>query len=41
MIRLMKPEESIKTREVPGGTGPESVARALGQAKARIAEWRP
>jgi argininosuccinate lyase len=40
MIRLFHPAEGMKTREVPGGTGPQAVARALDHAEARIAEWR-
>ena len=40
MIRLMHPAEGMKTREVPGGTGPMAVAQALADAEARIAGWR-
>jgi len=32
---LMKPREGMKTREIPGGTGPQSVAAALMEAAAR------
>jgi len=32
---LMKPREGMKTREIPGGTGPQSVAAALQEAAAR------
>jgi argininosuccinate lyase len=40
MIALMQPSEGMKTREIRGGTGPASVAAALEQAAARIAQWR-
>jgi argininosuccinate lyase len=40
MIRLFDPAEGMKTREIPGGTGPETVASALRAAEARLAEWR-
>jgi argininosuccinate lyase len=40
MIRLFHPAEGMKTREVPGGTGPETVAKALRQAEARVSGWR-
>ncbi len=36
MIRLMKPEEGMRTREVPGGTGPQAVAAALAVAQERL-----
>ncbi len=34
---LLHPGEGLKTRNVPGGTGPEAVARALRKAKERLA----
>jgi argininosuccinate lyase len=37
MARLLSPAEGMKTRELPGGTGPNSVAAALAQAEARLA----
>lgn len=40
MIRLMNPTEGMKTRVVPGGTSPASVARALEEAEARLAAMR-
>jgi argininosuccinate lyase len=40
MARYMKPSEGIKTRELPGGTGPNAVASALGEAEKRLAEMR-
>jgi argininosuccinate lyase len=36
MIRLMKPSEGMRTREIPGGTGPETVAAALAVAQERL-----
>jgi argininosuccinate lyase len=40
MIGLFHPAEGMKTREVPGGTGPRTVAEALEHAEARVASWR-
>ncbi len=40
MIRFLQPEEGLKTRELPGGSGPNAVARALAEAEVRLAEWR-
>jgi argininosuccinate lyase len=40
MIRLMNPAEGMKTRVVPGGTSPTSVARAVDEAEARLAAMR-
>ena len=40
MARLLLPTEGMKTREVPGGTGPAAVARALEEAEARIKHWQ-
>ncbi len=40
MIRLFHPEEGMKSRELPGGTGPNTVAKALDAAEARLEEWR-
>ena len=40
MIALMQPSEGMKTREIPGGTGPRAGAAALGEAQARLARWR-
>jgi argininosuccinate lyase len=40
MIRLFHPAEGMKTREVPGGTGPATVAKALELAEARVSSWR-
>ena len=36
MIGLMKPSEGMRTREVPGGTGPKAVAAALAEAEQRL-----
>jgi len=38
MARYVKPAEGIETRELPGGTGPKAVAKALVDAGARLAE---
>jgi argininosuccinate lyase len=38
MAQLLKPEAGMKTREIPGGTGPEAVAAALDAAERRLAE---
>lgn len=40
MARLLAPGEGLKTREIPGGTGPEAVARALAEAAERLARMR-
>jgi argininosuccinate lyase len=40
MIRFFHPAEGLKTRELPGGAGPNAVARALTEAEARLARWR-
>jgi argininosuccinate lyase len=36
MIRLMKPSEGMLTREIVGGTGPQTVAAALEAAQERL-----
>jgi argininosuccinate lyase len=41
MAALLKPQEGMKSREIRGGTGPKSVASALEEAEARLAEMRP
>jgi len=38
MARLLRPAEGMKTREIPGGTGPAAVAAALDQAERLLAE---
>jgi argininosuccinate lyase len=38
MAALLHPTEGIKSREVPGGTGPVAVANALAAAKRRLGE---
>jgi len=38
--RLLTPLEGMKTRELPGGTGPATVARALSEAEARLQQWK-
>jgi argininosuccinate lyase len=40
MAALLKPVEGMKSREIRGGTGPKSVASALEEAEARLAEMR-
>ncbi len=40
MARLLSPSEGMKTRELPGGTGPAAVRQALGEAEARLAAQR-
>jgi argininosuccinate lyase len=40
MARLLSPIEGMKTRELPGGTGPATVARALAEAEARLLQWK-
>jgi argininosuccinate lyase len=37
MIALMRPEEGMKTRSIPGGTAPAAVKRALAEAEERLA----
>jgi argininosuccinate lyase len=41
MSRLLNPSEGVKTRELPGGTGPAAVSDALDQAEARLREFAP
>jgi argininosuccinate lyase len=36
MARLLAPQEGMKTREIPGGTGPATVRKALEDAAARV-----
>ncbi|MEQ1948070.1 MAG: argininosuccinate lyase [Bryobacteraceae bacterium] len=38
MIRVMKPAEGMKTREIRGGTGPHTVAKALDEAQERLSQ---
>ncbi len=40
MARLLSPTEGMKTRELPGGTGPAAVAQALREAEMRLAAER-
>ena len=40
MARLLSPDEGMRSRELPGGTGPNAVAHALEQAEARLNELR-
>src|ERR1035441_247781 len=41
MSRLLNPAEGMKTRELPGGTGPLAVLDALDEAEARLRGWQP
>jgi argininosuccinate lyase len=40
LARLLHPAEGMKTREIPGGTGPQSVAKALEDATSRLEAMR-
>ncbi len=40
MGRLLEPREGMKTREVPGGTGPNAVERSLAEAAERLTKLR-
>ena len=40
MARLLKPEEGMKSREILGGTGPATVAKALAEAELRLKQLR-
>ena len=40
MARLLKPSEGMKSRELPGGTGPNAVARAMAEAERRLTTVR-
>lgn len=37
MAKLLDPAEGMKSREIPGGTGPKAVSAALTEARARLA----
>jgi argininosuccinate lyase len=38
LAALLDPKQGMKSREIPGGTGPDSVAAALTEARRRLAE---
>jgi argininosuccinate lyase len=40
LARFLQAGEGLKTRELPGGTGPAAVARALDEAEARLRQWK-
>ena len=40
MARLLNPVEGMRSREIPGGTGPMAVSKALVEARARLAQMR-
>jgi len=39
MAALLDPTEGMKTRDVPGGTAPQAVRKALEEAEARLSAW--
>jgi argininosuccinate lyase len=41
MARLLDAREGMRSREIPGGTGPQTVAQALTAARARLAQMMP
>jgi argininosuccinate lyase len=40
IAQYLRPAEGIRTRELPGGTGPATVAKALEEAEARLRELK-
>ena len=40
IAEYLRPAKGLRTRELPGGTGPAAVAQALEEAEARLREWR-
>lgn len=40
MARLLSPDEGMKSRELPGGTGPQVVATALSTAEKHLADLK-
>ena len=38
IARLLDPKEGMRSREVPGGTGPSAVAQALARARERLVQ---
>lgn len=40
LARLLNPVEGLRTREIPGGTGPAAVSRALEEAEQRLQHLR-
>ena len=36
MVGLLNPRQGMKTREIPGGTGPQAVSNALTEARERL-----
>jgi argininosuccinate lyase len=41
LARLLDPRAGMRTREIFGGTGPETVARALAEAERRLSRMAP
>jgi len=39
-VGLMDPKKGMKSREIPGGTGPETVAAALAEAHTRLQKMK-
>ena len=40
MVRLLEPKEGMKSRNLPGGTGPEAVRKAMADARDRLEDIR-
>jgi argininosuccinate lyase len=40
MVRLLEPKEGMKSRNLPGGTGPQAVRNAMAEARTRLEELR-
>jgi argininosuccinate lyase len=40
MAKLLDPAEGMKTRTLPGGTAPATVAKAIADAEARLGQWK-
>jgi argininosuccinate lyase len=40
MVRLLQPKEGMRSRNLPGGTGPEAVRDAMSEAHRRLDNLR-
>jgi len=40
MSKLLDPAQGMQTRGLPGGTAPAAVAQAIGEAEARLQDWK-
>ena len=40
MVRLLAPKEGMKSRNLPGGTGPDAVRNAMAEARTRLGQVR-